>query len=138
MNHSTAHAQPRMAFTTGSSARRALAEREYTRLEMEVAVDMASDHNFFTGFSCNLSGGGLFVATHCPQPVGSLLEVSFLLPGNDEPIVAQVEVRWVRDQNEQSDCPPGMGLRFLTLDAGASARIQEFTERTREPLFHDE
>jgi uncharacterized protein (TIGR02266 family) len=136
MNQSSALATT--SFTTGSSARRTLAERNYTRLELEVAVDMASDHNFFTGFSCNLSGGGLFVATHRVQPVGTLLEISFQLPDSDEAIVAQVEVRWVRDQNEESDCPPGMGLRFLSLDAEASARILEFTERTREPLFHDE
>ena len=136
MNPSTARAT--MSVATGSSARRTLAEREYTRLDLEVAVDMASDHNFFTGFSCNLSGGGLFVATHRVQPVGTLLEISFQLPDSDAPIVAQVEVRWVRDQNELSDCPPGMGLRFLSIEAEASARIQEFTERTREPLFHDE
>ena len=71
------------------------------------------------------------------MPVGTLLEVSFQLPDSDEAIVAQVEVRWVRDQNELSDCPPGMGLRFLSIDAEASARIQDFTERTREPLFHE-
>jgi uncharacterized protein (TIGR02266 family) len=134
MNQSTASAIT--SFTTGST-RRTLAEREYARLDLEVAVDMASDHNFFTGFSCNLSGGGLFVATHRVMPVGTLLEVSFQLPDSDEPIVAQVEVRWVRDQNELSDCPPGMGLRFLSIDEEASARIQEFTERTREPLFHE-
>jgi uncharacterized protein (TIGR02266 family) len=134
MNQSTASAIT--SFTAGSP-RRTLAEREYARLDLEVAVDMASDHNFFTGFSCNLSGGGLFVATHRVMPVGTLLEVSFQLPDSDEPIVAQVEVRWVRDQNELSDCPPGMGLRFLSIDAEASARIQEFTERTREPLFHE-
>jgi uncharacterized protein (TIGR02266 family) len=137
MNHSLAHATPRRP-TTGSSARRALAEREYTRFDMEVAVDIASDHNFFTGFSCNLSGGGLFVATHSVSPVGTLLEISFLLPGSDAAIVAQVEVRWVRELNDQSDCPPGMGLRFLTVDAESSARIQDFIQRTREPLFHDE
>ena len=135
MNPSTASATT--SFSTGSSPRRTLAEREYARLDLEVAVDMASDHNFFTGFSCNLSGGGLFVATHRVMPVGTLLEVSFQLPDSDEAIVAQVEVRWVRDQNELSDCPPGMGLRFLSIDAEASARIQEFTERTREPLFHE-
>ncbi len=137
MNQSLAHASSRR-FTTGSSARRALAERECIRFDLEVAVDIASDHNFFTGFSCNLSGGGLFVATHSVSPVGTLLEISFLLPGSDAPIVAQVEVRWVREQNAESDSPPGMGLRFLTVDADSSARIQDFIKRTREPLFHDE
>ncbi len=137
MNQSLAHASSRR-YTTGSSARRALAERECIRFDLEVAVDIASDHNFFTGFSCNLSGGGLFVATHNVSPVGTLLEISFLLPGSDAPIVAQVEVRWVREQNTESDSPPGMGLRFLTVDADSSARIQDFIKRTREPLFHDE
>ncbi len=42
--------------------------RSSTRIPLKTQVDLSSDSNLFTGFSTNLSEGGLFVATvnSCP------------------------------------------------------------------------
>ena len=114
------------------------AMRESKRLQLEVAVDLASDHNFFTGFSYNVSEGGLFVATHSLLPVGTRLEIAFALPGDDTPIRAVAEVRWVREHCETSDLPPGMGLRFLELDERSSQRVTFFVCGSRAPFFFDD
>src|SRR5262245_61992158 len=90
-------------------------QRRFERLDLEVEVDMFSDHNFFTGFSCNVSEGGIFVATHRVREVGSRVEVTFTLPGDETPIVARTEVKWVRVHNEESNVPPGMGLMFVDI-----------------------
>ena len=47
------------------------------------------------------------------------------------------EVRWVREYSERSNVPPGMGIRFLELDAGSAQVIEQFV-KAREPLFWDE
>ena len=112
-------------------------QRRFERLDLEVEVDMVSDHNFFTGFSCNVSEGGLFVATHRVREVGSRIEITFTLPGDDRPIVARTEVKWVRVHNEQSNVPPGMGLMFIDIAPESIARIAAFV-RVRETLFYED
>ncbi len=111
--------------------------RRFERLELEVEVDMVSDHNFFTGFSSNVSEGGLFVATHRVREVGSSVEITFMLPGDDRPIVARTEVRWVRVQNDDSDGAPGMGLQFVEIAPESMERIIAFI-KAREPLFYED
>ena len=112
-------------------------QRRYDRLDLEVEVDMSSDHNFFTGFSCNVSEGGLFVATHRLRAVGDHVEVTFTLPGDDAPILAGTVVRWVRPHNESSNVPPGMGLQFIEIAPASLVRIGAFI-RAREPLFYED
>jgi uncharacterized protein (TIGR02266 family) len=111
--------------------------RAFERLNVEVEVDVWSDHNFYTGFSTNISEGGLFVATHVLKPVGTVLEIRFTLPSDPTWIVALADVRWVRTMNERSDAPPGLGMRFVRIDELALRRVSAFI-RAREPLFYEE
>lgn len=105
---------------------------------LEIDVDMLSQHNFFIGFSANVSEGGLFVATHIPRKIGDLVLVTFSLPGKGPPIQAMTEVRWVRDRNDESDLDPGLGLRFIDISDASLARISAFIRATRTPLFYDD
>ena len=98
---------------------------------------MVSDHNFFTGFSCNVSEGGIFVATHRVRHVGARVEITFTLPGDEAPIIARTEVKWVRVHNDSSNVPPGMGLQFIEIAPESLARIGAFL-RAREPLFYED
>ena len=111
--------------------------RSHPRFAVEVEVGIHTDHNFYAGFSENLSEGGLFVATHRIQPVGSLVEISITVPSSEQPIRARGEVRWLRSYNEASDAPPGMGIRFVELDVASSESIQGFLTH-RDPLFYDD
>jgi uncharacterized protein (TIGR02266 family) len=87
------------------------------------------------GFTENLSGGGVFIATHLIRPIGSSVEVNLSLPGTPEPLVLHGEVRWVREYNSSSsDVWPGMGIRFEDLGQEQEALIRQFLQ-TREPLF---
>jgi uncharacterized protein (TIGR02266 family) len=115
-----------------------ISRRGFERLPIELAVNIQSEHNFFTGFSRNLSEGGLFIATHVLRPVGALLEVTFTLPGDEKPVVARVEVRWVKEYREGSDGWPGLGLRFVSMDPEDARRIEAFMKNDRDPLFFDE
>ncbi|MBI3206350.1 MAG: TIGR02266 family protein [Myxococcales bacterium] len=111
--------------------------RRHPRYAVELNVSLSSEHNFYAGFVENLSNGGVFVATHSLKAVGTVFEILISLPGCDEPVRARGEVRWVREYGDHSDVPPGVGIRFLELDAAGLARIEAFLAH-REPLFFDD
>jgi uncharacterized protein (TIGR02266 family) len=110
--------------------------RRHDRGPLEVEVTLESDHNFFAGFSENVSEGGLFVATHALRSIGATVALTFRVPNREQPIEVSAVVRWVRVYHEASDAPPGMGLQFIGLDAEDAAAIRAFVEH-RAPLFWD-
>ncbi len=110
--------------------------RSYPRVDSEIEIDFESDHTFFSGFSENLSDGGLFVATYNKRSLGDRLHVRFTLPGVERPIEATVEVRWLRDYDAQSEQSPGFGAAFVVLDDEDRNTIHHFL-RLRAPIFFD-
>jgi uncharacterized protein (TIGR02266 family) len=105
------------------------------RVPMQAVIDFHSDDNFFSGFSSNLSDGGIFVATVNLKKIGTEVDLTFSLP-TGERIEAHGVVRWVREVNDkQPDVFPGMGVQFTRLDESAHAAIHRFLEQ-REPLFY--
>jgi uncharacterized protein (TIGR02266 family) len=107
------------------------------RYGVDLDVSLGSDHNFYAGLAENLSGGGIFVATHMLRPVGSVIELSIHLPDSSAPVKGMGEVRWIREYNESSELPPGMGIRFTHLEAGSLTAIERFLAK-RDPLFFDD
>lgn len=112
--------------------------RVLPRANVQVSIDLSSEHNFWTGLTMNVSEGGVFVATHRLVPVGTVLTVEMELPGEDEPLLALAEVRWTRAYTGNPDAPPGIGLQFTTLDPRSLESIRMFVEKSREPLFFDD
>lgn len=111
--------------------------REVNRVRLQAAIDFKSDTNFFTGFSANISEGGIFVATVDMIPRGTPVDLRFSLPGGAQLEVAGV-VCWVREVNDKTpEIFPGLGIRFTQLSPEAATAIQLFVSR-REPLFFPE
>jgi uncharacterized protein (TIGR02266 family) len=111
--------------------------RQEPRYAVAVAVTFESDHNFYTGLTSDLSGGGLFVATHQIRSVGERVQLHFTLPTLREPIEAVTEVRWVRATPMPSGGgEAGMGLQFLQLAPQAKEAIKAFLKK-RDSLFFD-
>ena len=110
-----------------------------TRVELKVQVDMRNENTFFTGFSENISEGGLFVATEAPYEIGESLEFELKIMGTE--ILAgefKAIVRWVRPANTAGGLPAGMGLQFVDLPPEATAGIQRFIDsRMKDTLFFD-
>lgn len=110
--------------------------RASPRTKLVTGVGFASDSNFYTGFTEDISEGGLFVATVMLQPLGSQVELTFTLP-NDEEITAFGVVRWLRNpRDEHPDCVPGMGIQFEALPSTALESIREYVA-LREPIFYE-
>jgi uncharacterized protein (TIGR02266 family) len=111
--------------------------REHERFSVDLQVSVLSEHNFYAGLAENLSAGGLFIATHKLQKVGSKIELSLRMPDSEEVFQVEGEVRWVRVYNEHSDTSPGLGIRFLQIPSAATSAINRFLGQ-REPLFFDD
>jgi len=111
--------------------------REHARVAVDLEVSLGSEHNFYAGLAENLSAGGVFVATHRLQKVGSKIDLSLRMPDSEEAFNLVGEVRWVRVYNELSDTSPGLGIRFAELSPEATAAINRFLGQ-REPLFFDD
>jgi uncharacterized protein (TIGR02266 family) len=70
----------------------------------------------------NLSEGGLFLQTNTPLAQGRRTMLK-LGGGTVREVMAEATVVWRRPQREQLG-PPGMGLKFEGLDAGALTLLQ--------------
>lgn len=113
-------------------------KRVTPRYQVKVEVGLQTESNFYTGLTQDLSGGGVFVATHQTRDVGEHIKVLLTLPGQKETFEILTEVRWVRSTTfSRSVEDPGMGLRFLQMSPQAKKAVTEFLAR-RESLFFDE
>lgn len=106
--------------------------RQQPRIRLETAIDLHSRSNFFTGYTENISDGGLFFATRETFAPGTEVELAFSLPGGVE-IRAKGEVRWQRAETERLSA--GVGIAFTYLSEPAREAIQHFITR-REPIYH--
>ena len=108
------------------------------RLDIEIEVSVTSDHNFYTGFTTNISEGGLFVATNLVRAVGTELEFTVKLAPDPKPVRVTGIVRWVREPNPLTrDFDPGMGIEFTNLAPQLRERINDFIVERRESIFFD-
>jgi type IV pilus assembly protein PilZ len=113
-------------------------KRVSPRYQVKVEVGLQTESNFYTGLTQDLSGGGVFVATHQIREVGDRIKVFLNLPGQKETFEILTEVRWVRSTYfSQSVEDPGMGLRFLQMSPQAKQAVSDFLSK-RESLFFDE
>lgn len=92
-----------------------LERRIAPRAFFKTGASFQAENYFFTGFTEDVSGGGLSLATYDLMKMGADVEVEFtLLDGHI--VRAAGVVRWIRDlRNEEAGAPPGMGIEFRDL-----------------------
>jgi uncharacterized protein (TIGR02266 family) len=108
--------------------------RQNRRKSLEARVDLHSDSNFFSGFSSNISDGGLFIATEVDLPLGTEVDLRFTLPDGNA-VASTGVVCWRRPPNP--DLPTGLGLQFGHLTQTARDAVARFM-KTRDPIFHED
>jgi uncharacterized protein (TIGR02266 family) len=110
--------------------------RSVQRRAIEADIGFQSDTNFFTGFSEDISAGGIFVATFDTKPLGSKMLINFTLP-DGHLVSTDGVVRWVREYNDTTpDVEPGMGVQFVDLNQHDQLAINDFITQ-REPMFYE-
>lgn len=115
---------------------RALDRRVAARTRLVRRLGVFTDDNFYTGFTEDISEGGLFACTHELLAVGTSVQLSLELPGGHN-VEATGRVRWLREPYDPLAVAPGMGIEFDDISPTDRAAIREFMQ-SREPMFHQQ
>ena len=76
-----------------------------------------------------IGGGGLFIESQTPLPVGTRLAMEFSLPEKSEEwMLAKGTVAWVCPKADQYTFSPGMGVRFTEIAEDVRDRIHELVK----------
>ncbi len=110
-------------FTISESS---IEDRGELRFQVDLAVTVNSESNFYAGFASNLSAGGIFVATHIVHPVGTRFNLSIHLDDGLGVVRGVGEVRWLRPRDETAGLPAGIGIRFMEIEGDGAERIELF------------
>lgn len=109
-----------------------------TGVSFELKVDQESEHNFYTGFTDNISEGGLFIATDQRIDMGTEISFKLELPTLSEALELKGCVRWIRYSDDpQLGSPNGIGVQFLNLELQVKNAIETFVKQ-RESIFYDD
>lgn len=88
-------------------------KRNYPRAQLSLKVRYhAPSSTGKDGFTGTMGGGGVFIETVNPLPLGSEIVLDFALPGRSGHVQVEGMVVWVRDGFEAKDLKPGMGVQF--------------------------
>ncbi|MCK5799179.1 MAG: TIGR02266 family protein, partial [Deltaproteobacteria bacterium] len=109
----------------------------FDRVPLKANIGLATQSNLYTGFTNDISEGGVFVTTHQLLPIGTEveIEVSFADVGGPS-VKARAVVRWIRDE-DAGEGDPGLGVNFLDLDDEIRTWIQRFVDSQRQPIFYE-
>jgi uncharacterized protein (TIGR02266 family) len=101
--------------------------RIFPRKPFRTAVVFEDEYGdgLFYVYSENVSLGGLYLASSVPLRLGTLLFLSFTLPGFKRPARVTGEVVRVERPSEDGE---GMGIRFVGLDEKTIKRLEEFLQ----------
>jgi uncharacterized protein (TIGR02266 family) len=76
-----------------------------------------------------IGGGGLFIESQSPLPVGTRLAMEFSFPEkSDEWMPAKGTVAWICPKADQYTFSPGMGVRFTEIAEDVRDRIHELVK----------
>lgn len=99
--------------------------RRASRSPVAIAVEVRDAHGFSLHSTRDISRGGLYFDRAIPHPVGTRVQLSFVLPGESSPIQCDGEVVNVPDKHDY-----GMGIRFLDLGDAEAQLLDGFAQET--------
>ena len=106
--------------------------RSSVRIKVELRVYYGPLHSkLLTGYSVDLSAGGLFLSTKGPFEINDIVKLKFSLPGEeDEAVSCNARIAWINKEGDQLklDYPTGAGLQFLDLAPENLASIESFLD----------
>jgi uncharacterized protein (TIGR02266 family) len=81
-----------------------------------------------------IGGGGMFIESAAPLPIGTALTMSFALPDRPQDWMdAKGTVAWVCPKPDQYTFSTGMGVQFTDIAAPARKRVIDFVNSLKRP-----
>ena len=103
--------------------------RRHVRTMVRLKVDATGGSGPMFGNSVNVSAGGMLLESSQPLAKGEMLELRFVLPGDERPVVARARV--VREADATDPDRQATGLSFEGMTDDDRARIEAFVAATR-------
>lgn len=104
--------------------------RSEPRVSLSVRVKYNTpEGNPFESRANGIGGGGLFIESLEPLPVGTKLAIQFTLPDNPSDwLQAKGVVAWVCPKADQYTFSPGMGVQFTNIAADTRDRVLDLVQ----------
>ncbi len=99
--------------------------RKHTRISVDVAVDLGSESNFYSGRTRDMSMGGLFIETEAGLAIGTNITVKLTLDEKTYELPACV--MWALDRSTGGGF--GVGVQFTNLPLRSRNAILGFMKR---------
>ncbi len=109
--------------------RQASIDSRRVALEREIAIRVPRFDTFVTEYSSNISTTGMFIVSDNPQPPGTSFSFEFSVADDWKLIRGKAQVVWTRYRDEGPERPPGMGVRFLEVDAQSRRLVRWIVEK---------
>ncbi len=107
----------------GQTGPRHFRTRPRTSLAIKVRYS-TPDGRHVEGLTGGIGGGGLFIESSEPLPIGTTIAVEFVLPDHPaERLHASGRVVWIRTRPERQLLFPGMGVEFTDISQEVSQRV---------------
>lgn len=104
-------------------------KRKAIRIPIALEADIKSATDFSRVYIKNISGGGLYIETPTPKPMGSRCQLNLKLPHMDKPLLIEVEVAWISTK-AIGPLGPGMGVKFTDLKDADRKQIQKIIDES--------
>ena len=106
--------------------------RSSVRLKADIRVYYGDyQSKLLTGYSVDLSTGGIFLVTTCPFDVDDIVKLKFSMPGEGKKTVScDARVAWINyeDKRLKPEYSTGVGLQFIGLAPEDLCSIVGFLE----------
>ena len=115
-------------------AYRKVSVQKEVRLEPRISLAFCVRYNSpdgprFESRAGGIGGGGLFIESQSPLPVGTRLAMEFsFLEKSEEWMPAKGTVAWICPKADQYTFSPGMGVRFTEIAEDVRDRIHELVK----------
>lgn len=99
--------------------------RDSRRVPCEVTLTVRHDGRRLRAQTLDISPGGMFFALHPAPPVGSLVEMTFVLPGRTTAVDSEGRIKWVAKDSDRA----GVGVEFSRIAEDDLGAIVEYVNR---------
>ncbi|HUK56039.1 MAG TPA: TIGR02266 family protein [Nitrospiria bacterium] len=105
-------------------------KRRYPRAPISIRIQYHQPQKGIQeGFTAIMGGGGLFIDTVSPLPIGTPVHLEFGLPGQVGAVRVDGQVAWVRSDFDPKGFSPGMGIQFRKINESDREKIVQFVMR---------
>ena len=105
-------------------------KRNYPRAPISIRIQYQQPQKGIKeGFTAIMGGGGLFIDTVSPLPIGTPVSLEFGLPGQEDSVRVDGQVAWVRSDFDPKGFSPGMAVQFRKINETDREKIVQFVMR---------